>query len=245
MIGYFMKDADVGVYAAAVTLSQAILLPSQALQIVTGPTMATLWGKGDRAGIEKVVNDTLKFTTAFIIPIASAAVILSPDLLKVLFGETFMSATDSLRILLIGSGFYAIWASVGTALSSTAYVRAIFILCSVSVVANMLLNVLLVPHLGITGAATATSSAALLTFVLQLYSTQRLVGIRIQWKWLFGISLFTGLLGGGSYALAHLIGPYLCLLIFLVLFEAVFLTFFLGREHRASIQRLITRHRGA
>ena len=245
MIGYFMKDVDVGIYAAAVTLSQAILLPSWALQAITGPMIATLWGKGDRAGIEKVVNDTLKYTAAFIIPIAFAAVILAPDLLKLIFGERFMSATDSLCILLIGTGFHAIWASVGTALSSTAYVKVIFILSSVSVAANILLNVLLIPHLGITGAATATSSAAFLAFLLQLYFTQRLVGIRIQWKWIFGISLFTSLLGGGSYALAHLISPYVCLLIFLVLFGAVFLKFFLGKEQLASIKQLVSRDRDA
>ena len=245
MIGYFMTDADVGLYAAAQTLSQAVLLPSMALQMITGPTIATLWGKGDRAGIEKMVDDTLRFTAAFIIPTAFAAVILAPDLIKVIFGDTFMSATDSLRILLIGSGFLAIWASVGAALSSTAYVRVIFILTSVSWAANILLNTLLVPRIGITGAATATSSAMFLGVLLQLYSTQRLVGIRIQWKWLFGMSLLTGLLGGGCYALAHLISPYACLSIFLVLFGAVFLRFFLGREHLESIKRLISRDRNA
>jgi O-antigen/teichoic acid export membrane protein len=241
MIGYFMKDADVGIYAAAVVLSQAILLPSQALQMITGPMMATLWGKGDRAGIEKVINDTLKFTAAFIIPIAFTAIILAPDLLKVIFTEKFVSATDPLRILLIGIGFLAIWASVGAALSSTAYVKVIFILGSVSLAANMLLNALLIPRLGISGAATATSSAAALGALLQLYFTQRLVGIRIQWKWLFAISLFTGLLGGGCYALAHLISPYACLSIFLVLFGAVFLRFFLGKEHLESVKRLVRR----
>jgi stage V sporulation protein B len=245
MIGYFMKEADVGVYAAAVTLSGAMLLPSQALQMITGPTMATLWGKGDRAGIEKVINDTLTLTAAFIIPIAFAAIMLAPDLLKVIFGETFLSATDSLCILLIGSGFHAIWASVGSALSSTAYVKVIFILSSVSWAANILLNALLIPRLGIAGAAAATSSSALLAVLLQLYCTQRLVGVRIQWKWLFAIGLFTGILGGGCYALAQLISPYVCLLIFLVLFGAVFVKFFLGKEQLALIKRLISRDRNA
>ena len=241
MIGYFMKDADVGMYAAAVILSQAILLPSQALQMITGPTMATLWGKGDRAGIEKVVNDAMKFTAAFVVPTGFAAVMLAPDLLKMIFGETFMSATDSLRILLIGSVSLAIWVSVGSALSCTAYVKVIFILSSVSWGANILLNALLIPHLGIAGAATATSIASFLMVLIQLYFTQRLVGIRIQWKWLFRISVFTGLLGGGCYALGHLISPYVCLFVFLVLFGAVFPKFFLGEEHLESVKQLVRR----
>lgn len=240
MIGYFMKDVDVGLYAAAVTLSQAILLPSQALQMITGPMMATLWGKGDRPGIEKVVNDTLKLTAAVIIPIAFAAIMLAPDLIRLFFPEEeFITATDPLRILLIGTGFLSIWASVGSALSSTAYVRVIFILGSVSLAANIVLNALLIPRLGITGAATATASAAVFGALLQLYFTQRLVGIRIQWKWLFAISLFAGLLGGGCYALARLISPYACLSIFLILFGAVFLRFFLEKEHLESVKRLV------
>jgi O-antigen/teichoic acid export membrane protein len=245
MIGYFMEDADVGVYAAAVTLSQAIWLPCQALQMVTGPTIATLWGKGDKAGIEKLVNDTLRLTAGFIIPVAFAAVILAPDLLRLIFGEAFVTATNSLRFLLLGSVFLAVWASVGSVLSSTAYVRAIFILTGVSWLANVLLNALLIPPLGIAGAAIATACAEFLMVLLQLYFTQRLVGIRIQWKWLFGISLTTGLLGGGCYGLAHLISPYVCLFLFLVLFGAVFLRFFLAKEDIESFKQLVRRRRVA
>jgi stage V sporulation protein B len=245
MIGYFMKEADVGVYAVAVTFSQAVLLPSHAVQLVTGPTMATLWGKGDRASIEKLVNDVLTLTAAFIIPVAFAAIILAPDLLEIIFGEDYVGATDSLRILLIGSAFSATWAGLASTLSSTAYVRVGFILTGVSWTANLLLNALLVPRLGITGAAAATSSAAYLGGLLQLYCIQRLVGIQIQWKWLFAIGLFTGLLGGGCYALAQVISPYVCLPIFLLLFEAVFVKFFLDKERLALIKRIISRDRDA
>lgn len=237
MIGFFMKDADVGVYAAAVILSQAVLLPSQALQMITGPAIATLWGKGDRPGIEKVVDDTLVLTAGFIMPVAFAAIMLAPELLNLFFPEDFLRASNSLRILLIGSGFLAIWASVGSALSSTAYVRVIFILSAASWAANILLNALLIPHLGIEGAATATSTGLLLGTVLQLYATQRLVSIRIRWGWLFGVTVFTLLLGGGCYALAPLITPYACLAIFLVLFGAVFVRFFLRREQVESVKR--------
>lgn len=243
MIGYFMTDADVGLYATAVTLSQAVLLPSHAIQIVTGPTMATFWGKGDKASIENLVDDTLRFTAAFIVPIAFAAIMLGPDLLKLFFGPDFVTATDSLRILLIGSAFSATWAGLASTLSSTAYVRVGFILTGLSWAVNVFLNVLLVPRLGITGAAAATSGAAYFGGLLQLYCIQRLVGVRVQWKWLFAVALFTGLLGGGCYALANLVSAYVCLGIFLVLFEAVFFKFFLGKEHMASIKQLISRGR--
>ena len=245
MIGHYMTAADVGVYAAAVTLSQAILLPSRAVQVITGPTMATFWGKGDKAGIEKEANDVLKYTAVFIIPMAFVAIMLGPDLLRVLFGKSFMSATDSLSILLIGTGFSATWAGLASTLSSTAFVRVAFILSSVSMMVNLLLNALLVPHFGINGAATATSIASFLGGLLQLYCIQRLVGIRFRWKWLLGIGLFTSLLGGGCYALSYLISPYICLLIFLVLCAAVFPKVFLGREDLASFKQLISRNREA
>ncbi len=237
MIGFFMKDVDVGVYAAAVTLSQAVLLPSQATQMITGPAMATLWGKGDRPGIEKLVGDTLVFTVGFIMPVAFAAIMLAPDLLRWFFEADFLGATSSLRILLLGSGFLAIWASVGSALSSTAYVRVIFLLSAASWAANIALNAVLIPRLGIEGAAAATSAALFLGTVLQLYATQRLVGIGIPWLWLFGITAFTFVLGGGCYALARLISPYVCLAAFLLVFAAVFARFFMGKERMESVKQ--------
>ena len=245
MIGRFMEEADVGVYAAAVTLSQAILLPSQALQMVTGPTMSTLWGQGSKTGIEKVVNDTLKITAALITPVAVAMVMAGPDLLDLIFGPEYVSATDSLRILMLGSGVLAIWASVSSALSSTAYVRVIFILTATSWVANIALNWLLIPRVGIAGAAAATSIAMVLGVLLQAYFTLRLVGIRLQWKWFLGISLVTAALGGGCYALASLISPYACLAIFLVAFGAVYCRFFLGKEQIDLVRQLVRRGRGA
>lgn len=245
LIGYFMEKADVGVYASAVTLAQAILLPSQALQMITGPTMSTLWGQQDRAGIQRVVNDTLKLTAALIIPVAFAVIMAGPDLLGLIFGDAYVSAAAPLRLLMIGSGILAIWASVSSALSSTAYVRVIFILSGISWLANAVLNAFLIPALGITGSATATSIAMVLGVLLQVYFTQRLVGIRLQWRWFLGISLVTALLGGGCYALARLINPYACLAIFLLLFGAIFIRFFLERAQLELVQGLVRRLRGS
>lgn len=244
MIGFFMKDVDVGVYAAAVTLSQAVLLPSQAMQMITGPAIATLWGKGDRPGIEKMVNDTLVLTVGFIMPVAFAAIMLAPDLLRIIFPDEFLPAADSLRILLVGSAFMAVWASIGSALSSTAYVRVIFLLSATSWAANILLNALLIPHLGIEGAAAATSAALVLGTVLQLYATQRLVGIRMRWGWLCTVTVFILLLGGGCYALSRVTSPYACLAIFLVLFAAVYVRFFLGKEQLDLLKGLVRRVHG-
>lgn len=245
LIGRFMESEDVGVYAAAVTLSQAILLPAQALQMITGPTMSTLWGEGSRTGIQKVMNDTLKLTAALIIPVALAVILAAPDLLDFVFGPEYVRSTGALRILMMGSGVLAIWASVSSALSSTAYVRVIFILSSLSWVANVVLNLVLIPVLGITGSATATATAMFLGVLLQVYFTQRLVGIRLEWRWFLGMTLVTAALGGGCYALAWLISPYACLAIFLVVFAAVYVRFFLGKEQLALVRQLVSRGRGA
>ncbi len=245
MIGYFMTDSDVGIYAVAVTLSQAILLPSQALQMITGPTMSTLWGRGDRAGIEKVMNETLKLTAAFIIPAAFVVVMAAPDILKLIFKEPFVSAAGSLRLLVIGCGILAIWASVSSALSSTAYVRVVFILSGASWLLNIVLNSILVPRVGINGAAAATAAAMVAGVLLQAYSTQRLVGVRFQLRWFLGISLVTVALGGGCYALAGLVNPYACLAIFLVAFGLVYGRFFLGPEQLQMVRDLVRRGRAA
>lgn len=244
LVSHFKASGDVGVYSAAQTLAQAVTLPSMALQMITGPMIAALWGKRDNAGIEKLVNTTLRFTAAFIIPVVFAAVILAPDLIRFIFrNPEYSAAIVPLRILLIGSGFVAIWASVGAVLSSTAYVRVIFIMSSITWVVNAILNILLIPRFGITGSAAATSSATFLAVLLQLYTTRRLLGIRIQWAWLFGIVLFSGLLGGGCLVLTQVINSYACLPIFLVPYGVVFFKFFLGRGDLESIKGLIRRDR--
>jgi O-antigen/teichoic acid export membrane protein len=239
MLGYFMTEIDVGIYAVAILLAQAIRLPSQAIQMITSPTIATHWGKNEVDNIENLINKAMKYTAIFIIPVGFLAAFLAHEIITLIFGAEFVPAVFPLQILVIGTVIVAIQSSVGGALSSTAYVSMVFKLSGVTMVANIILNLLLIPRLGITGAAIATSTAMIIDVLLHLYFIQRLIGVRIHWKWFASLLTFTALLAAATYGSGLIVSHYIGITIAFIILIVILLKYFVTREDIAQIRKII------
>lgn len=241
MLGYFLTDVSVGLYAVAIVLAQAIRLPSSAIQMITTPTIATYWGKGEIDRIEDLINRIMKYTAAFIIPACFLVAFLAHEIITLIFGAEFVPAVFPLQILVIGTVLGAIAASVGTTLGSTAYLNTAFKLTSITVVANIILNLLLIPRLGIIGAAIATSTSMITVVMLHLYFTQRLIGVRIHWGWFARLFCFAILLAGATYVIGLIVSHYICIPVALIIYVVVLLKYFITREDLTLLTEIIKR----
>ena len=239
MLGYFMTETEVGIYAAAILLALAIRLPSQAIQMITNPTIATYWGKDEVDNIENLINKVMKYTAVFIIPVGFLVAFLAHEIINLIFGVEFIQAVLPLQILVIGTVIATIQSSVGGALSSTAYVSMVFKLSGITMVANIILNLLLIPRLGITGAAMATSTAMIISVLLHLYFIQRLIGARIHWKWFAGLFTFTALVTAATYGFGLIASHYICIPVAFVILMVILLKYFVTREDLALIRKII------
>lgn len=239
MLGYFMTDADVGIYAVAIVLAQALWLPSSAIQMITTPTIATYWGRNEIDNIEGLINRIMKYTAAFIIPVGFVVGFFSHEIITLIFGAEFAPAALPLQILVIGAVFGAMVVSVGTALSSTVHVSKLFKLGGIIMVANIVLNLILIPRLGITGAAIATSTSRIIGVALHIYLIQRLIGITIHWQWFAKLLSFTALLAGATYGLGLVVNHYICIPVALIILVAVLLKYFITREDLTLIRGII------
>jgi O-antigen/teichoic acid export membrane protein len=161
LIGHFWDAADVGIYAIAVLFAETLTLIPSAVQRVTVPMIASMYGKMDVIGVSNLFFSTLK--KSFIVTIISALIIvfLAPTLIVLLFDETYLSCYPSLLILLIGYTVSSALIAVGATLSSIGKVRIPFRISAVSAALNVALNMVLTPHYGIEGAALATTIAML------------------------------------------------------------------------------------
>ncbi len=168
LIGFYMSPSDVGIYAVAVLFATTFTLIPSAVQRVTAPATATLYGKGDMEGIRRLFYSTLKKSLLVSGATAIVMVICAPYLIPLLFTEAFAESYVPLLVLLIGYPISASFGAVGATLSSIGRVQIPFRIGAVCVVLNIVLNILLIPPLGINGAALATSIAMLANFVITL-----------------------------------------------------------------------------
>jgi O-antigen/teichoic acid export membrane protein len=244
LLGRFIDDVAVGIYGIAAILSGLVPLIPSAIQVITGPTIASYWGRGETGNIQTLVNRTMKYTALAILPLSLAGILLSRDLISLIFGEEYVSATASLQILLAGFIFGGIFTSVGTALSMTKWVQMGFILGAAQVVANVILGIVLIPHLGMSGAAAATSASLTLGTLLNLYFVQRFIKIAIDWRWFAQFLFVSALVFAGSFALGLIVNQYLGVALGLAILVFIILRYFVTDEDRKVIRSLMSLRKG-
>lgn len=158
MIGYYLNPAEVGIYAVAVLLAQTLTLIPSAVQRVTAPATAILYGKGDIEGVRRLFYSTLKKSLIISTGSATLIAIFSPYIIALLFTEEYLMSYTPLLILILGYAISASFGAVGATLPSIGKVQIPFRISAICGVLNIILNILLIPVIGINGAALATAA---------------------------------------------------------------------------------------
>lgn len=178
MVGAFLNSTAVGIYSAAsrtVMLNSIILLATNA---VVGPLFSSLWTNNKKQELNSMARLTTRGMALLALPIFFA-VMFFPRLILSAFGKDFIAGIDVLRILELGQFIALATGPVAYLLMMTgheAFHRNNIILCAVI---NMALNAILIPILGMIGAAIATTSALTLKNGLALIYVRKKLGIRI------------------------------------------------------------------
>ncbi len=245
LLGRLITDPEtakamVGTYGVASTLASLVPLIPSAIQLVTGPTIAGYWGRGEVGSIQTLINRTMKYSAMLIVPISLAAIFLSRDLITIIFGEEYVSGTFSLQILLAGLIFGGIFTSVGTALSMTRWVHMGFIIGLVQVMMNVALCTVLIPRYEMSGAAAATMVSAALGTLLNVYFVQRFIRITIDWRWFARFVSVSALVFAASLALSLIVNQYLCLALGLAVLTFIIVRYFVTDEDREVIKGLLS-----
>lgn len=156
IIGYFMEARDVGIYAAAYTLAHIISLFLGPIQVVLLPAISKLYDNGEIAKTRTYLKYSLKYLMLLSIPAAFGLSILAFPLLRILTTSEFVSGNVVIPFIASGILFHSLYQVchyINHLVKKTYWVAR---LLGISAVLNIGLNLLLIPRLGILGAAVAT-----------------------------------------------------------------------------------------
>ncbi len=169
MLGYYMSETDVGYYAVAIIFLEGLRLIPESVQRITTPAIANYYGKQEYEKIHGLMKNSMLKVFAITVLISSTLILLGQFLIETLFNEEFLQAYYPLLILLVGYSVYAPILSIGGALAGIGKVALMSKLSLICAVMNTILNILMIPKYGITGAAIATSTSLIFTSFLKLY----------------------------------------------------------------------------
>ena len=182
-LGVLATNEEVGVYnlaARTAALTSFILI---AVNSIAAPKFSEMYENNDQIGLQRVAKESALIATVMATP-ALLAFIIMPEFIMSIFGEDFKNGSTVLSILAISQFVNVCTGSVGYLLlmsGNEKKMRNNMFLCTLI---NIVLNIILIPELGIVGAALATASVMIL---------QNIIAVIIAWKSLNIITLPIGL----------------------------------------------------
>ena len=180
MIGYFLNNADVGVYRIVLQFTSLAIFTTTALHSTLWPRVSR-WGKTGETGlIEESLSRAFTYSLVLAIPILAGGVLLGDKMLHYFYGAEFGRGYMTMMILFIVQIVNIFQIFFTSYLSALDHLKDLFKITVVAVVANIVLNAILIPMIGIAGAAIATLVTMGLNAVLAMWVLSRMLTIRVE-----------------------------------------------------------------
>jgi len=200
LIGYFMKNSDVGIYRVILQFTTVSTFITYSLKNTLWPRVSQ-WGKSCNIGpVEESLARAISYSLILAIPVLAGGIILGDKLLFYFYGNEFASGYLALIILLVVQLVNVFQFFFTTYLDALNFPKESFKVTIIAASANILLDILLIPVYGIEGAAAATLVSMILNAFLARRSLSRIIRVNLETKTLFNIlkasvimTLFLGL----------------------------------------------------
>ncbi len=194
-IGYFMTNGDVGVYRTAFQFTTAAAFITSAIAPTLTPKISR-WSKDNEWDkIAPPVSRGITFGLILAMPILFGGIFLADKLLYYFYGADFAAGAVACVILFAVQIVSVFTTFLGTALTASNHARQSFYATSAAAVLNIILNCLLIPILGINGAAVATLISYSVNAILIAHFLKRYITIKIEKRPILNIIIAAAVMG--------------------------------------------------
>ncbi|MCX6681593.1 MAG: flippase [Methanoregula sp.] len=195
LIGYFMSTADVGIYRTAFQLTSVATFTTLAFHTVLYPKISAWESRGNFAAIENALSRAFTYSLLLAVPVCIGGWILGERLLYFVYGASFTGGTPALFFLLPVQ-VVNVFMYLGTmGLNSLNRPKDAFWVTAIASLVNIILDIALIPVIGITGAAAATLIAMTLNALVALMLLSRVISVKIEHGPVKNILYATGMMG--------------------------------------------------
>ena len=177
VIGYFMGANAVGIYSAAYGLGALLAFFYVPLASVLFPAMVKSYENNKVPEVKTYLSYSLKFFLLLAIPSFFGLSILSKSLLVTLATSEFAEAYMVVSIVALATLLFYCSSFNTYVLNLFKETKKVGIVFGASALINVVLNIILVPLMGIVGAAVAT----LVTFMVHLFVLSKLSSKRLSY----------------------------------------------------------------
>lgn len=189
-VAYFMGTESVGIYRVCLQLVVPIDMVLLAFHAAMGPIYPVLARENRIAELEEAYGAAIRWMVLLQLPIGIVLAWNARDILT-LVSPAFTEGAVALMIMAVGYSMSACFGTIAYLLMlSGRQTVETWNAASVTTL-NVLLAIVLVPRLGLTGAALASTASYILLNILRLFEVRRLMRLRTfrpYFLWIFAVS---------------------------------------------------------
>jgi O-antigen/teichoic acid export membrane protein len=157
MLGIYLNAREVGIYSVAASMVAFVGLFLQSINQIFAPTIAELFAKGEHEMLLRLYQTLTKWSLGLTIPLALGIMIFAKPLMGI-FGPDFREGWPVLAVATVGQLVSCGVGSVGLLLLMSDQQNRMVRAQAITVFLTLGLNFLLIPRLGLIGAAIATAA---------------------------------------------------------------------------------------
>lgn len=172
MLGVFGTSEQVGIYRVAVQAGLLSIVGLQAVQMLAQPYIARLHGRGDTQRLKRLLAASSRGAFCFALLAFIMLALFGRQLISFVFGPLYVDCYVPLLILTAGQLVSSFFGVVDFLLEMTGYQKDSARAFLVGAGCNIGLNLILIPWLGMIGAATATAISIVVSKIV-LWNTAR------------------------------------------------------------------------
>lgn len=175
LINYFLGKEQVALFSLAYSLLGVVFSLSALLPSTLYPYLAEAWNK--KGNYQAFFNMAVKYTLLIAVPSIFGFAVLRKEIVTLISGDAYLAAATVIPVL----SFYPLAAAFNYLLGQllllrrkTAKLAGIYVIGGI---VNIALNGLLIPRMGIVGAAWATLISYVLVFFILLWDLRRTLNV--------------------------------------------------------------------
>ncbi|KAB2810274.1 flippase [Phaeocystidibacter luteus] len=186
MVGYFMSDADVGLYRFVFKMATLITFSQFAINSIAAPMISGFSAKSDVKGLRSIIHQIAWINLLLSLPVFIIFVLFPTWVLETAGDGDVQGGVLTLQVLAIGQVVNALCGPVMYTLNMSGYEKVSQRIMLWTALLNFVANLILIPEMGILGAAIATSASMVLWNVVatwKVFRIFRIISLPIPWRW--------------------------------------------------------------
>lgn len=223
LLGILRASADPGLFRIALSVASLSALVPSMFKSITKPIFSRLEEAEDANRLQSMYLTSSRWGLLASVPVAVYLVTIPEAYIGVFFAENYALAATAVPILIISNVFPYFWGYAAPLLEGSGHTRLILARVILTFVINLALDIVLIPRLGILGAAIG-SAIAVVGGIFEVVLVKYIHGVAVTiWTHWSG-------LGSGVLAFASLIAlkPFVSPLVAVLTFPAVTMVIYVG-----------------